>query len=122
MMNIFSVALGSALGGLSRYYVGIWVTNLSGARTLAIVLINVVGSFAIGLFLTLSSDRGWNNTLVLFVAVGFLGGFTTFSTFAWQTLQLAQGDELDRALFNIGASVVIGLTAVWVGAALPKML
>ena len=85
MMNVLLVALGSALGGLSRYYVGIWVTNLSGARTLGTVLINVAGSFAIGLFLTLSSERGWNNTLVLFVAVGFLGGFTTFSTFAWNT-------------------------------------
>jgi len=119
-MNIIYLALGGAAGTLSRYYAGIWITNATGARTPGTVAINVVGSFAIGVFLTLSVERSWSNALVLLVAVGFLGGFTTFSAFTWQTYELMQTGESGRAMLNVGASVVAGMLAVWAGATIAK--
>lgn len=119
-MNILCIAIGSALGGLSRHYVGVFATNAGGNPTLATVVINVVGSFAIGLFLVLSIERSWPTALVLFVAVGFLGGFTTFSTFSWQSYQLLEAGDIHKSILNMGASVFVGLLAVWTGATVAK--
>ena len=119
-MNIIYVALGGAAGSIARYYVGIWVTNAAGARSPGTFVVNIVGSFLIGAFLVVSSERSWSNVLVLLVAVGFLGGFTTFSTFTWQTYQLMESGETNQAILNIGASLVVGLLAVWAGATLAK--
>ena len=121
-MNILYLALGGSLGTISRYYAGIWVTNATGARTPGTFLVNVLGSFGIGLFLMLSVERSWSNALVLLVAVGFLGGFTTFSTFTWQTYELLQSGEIAQAALNISTSVVVGMLAVWAGATLAKAL
>jgi CrcB protein len=121
-MNIIYLAVGGSLGTISRYYAGIWVTNATGARTPGTLLVNVLGSFLIGLFLTLSFERSWSNALVILVAVGFLGGFTTFSTFTWQTYQLLQSGEIAEAALNISASVAAGMLAVWAGATLAKAL
>jgi fluoride exporter len=119
-MNILYVALGGSAGSIARYYAGIWVTNATGARTPGTVAVNVVGSFAIGLFLALSVERSWSNALVLLVAVGFLGGFTTFSTFTWQTYELIKSGDTAQAALNVGFSVVAGMLAVWAGASLAK--
>ncbi len=117
-MNIFYVALGGSAGTLARYYAGIWITNATGARTPGTVAVNIAGSFIIGVFLTMSVERSWSSALVLLVAVGFLGGFTTFSTFTWQTYELIQSGEVARAALNIGFSVGVGMLAVWAGASL----
>lgn len=119
-MNVIYVALGGALGSLARYYVGIWLTNATGAVSPATFAVNIVGSFLIGLFLVASAERSWSNALVLLVAVGFLGGFTTFSTFTWQTYQLAESGDTNRAILNVGASLIVGLLAVWAGSTLAK--
>jgi CrcB protein len=122
-MNVVYLVLGGSAGTLSRYYIGLWITNATGARAPATLLINVLGSFVIGLFLQLGADRSaWSNGLVLLVAVGFLGGFTTFSTFAWQTLQLMEGGEMTHGLLNIAASLGLGMAAVWLGATLARVL
>lgn len=120
-MNIAYLVVGGSLGTILRYYVGIWVTNATGARTPGTIAINILGSFGIGLFLMLSVERSWSNALVLLVAVGFLGGFTTFSTFTWQTYELVQSGEVGRALLNVGISVAAGMLAVWAGATLAKV-
>jgi CrcB protein len=121
-VNALYVLAGGALGSLMRYYAGIWVTNLVGARSPATFAVNVVGSFAIGAFLTLSVERSWPNALVLLVAVGFLGGFTTFSAFTWQTYQLMEAGHLGQAFLNVGASLIVGMLAVWSGVVLAKAL
>ncbi len=121
-MNIVYLAVGGSLGTISRYYAGIWVANATGARTPGTFLVNVLGSFLIGLFLTLSVERSWSSALVILVAVGFLGGFTTFSTFTWQTYELLQSGEISQAMLNITGSVVAGMLAVWAGATLAKAL
>jgi CrcB protein len=114
------VALGGAIGSVTRYYVGIWVTNSTGLRSPGTVLINVIGSFAIGAFLTASAQRSWSNALVVFFAIGFLGGFTTFSALTWQTYQLIESGQLIRAAVNVGASVGLGMIAVVAGAVVAR--
>ena len=121
-MNALYVLVGGALGSLLRYYVGIWVTNAVGARSPATFVVNIAGSFAIGAFLTLSVERSWSSAVVLLVAVGFLGGFTTFSTFTWQTYELVETGHLGRALINVSASLVVGMLAVWSGVVLAKVV
>ena len=105
-----------------RYYVGIWVTNAVGARSPATFAVNIAGSFAIGAFLTLSVERSWSSAVVLLVAVGFLGGFTTFSTFTWQTYELMENGHLGQALLNVSASLVVGMLAVWSGVLVAKAI
>ena len=107
---------------MARYVAGIWITDVTGARTPATVAVNIVGSFVIGLFLALSVERSWSSPLVLLVSVGFLGGFTTFSSFTWQTYELMQSGEMGQALLNVGVSLAAGMLAVWAGASLAKAL
>jgi CrcB protein len=113
------IALGSALGGMARY----WCSGFVAARfgetfPWGTVLVNVLGSFLIGLVAALTAPDG--RLLVgaharQFVMLGVLGGFTTFSSFSLQTLNLLHAGEWSRALANVGASVVLCLVAVWLG-------
>ena len=86
-------------------------------------VVNIVGSFIIGLFLTLSEERFlWPAQLRLLVAVGFLGAFTTFSTLTWETLQMLELHDVATAALNIGGSVTCGLLAVYLGTALGRTI
>jgi fluoride exporter len=89
------------------------------------ILINVSGSFVIGLFGTLTLSQGrypLPETARLFIMVGFCGGFTTFSSFSLQTLDLMRYGSLTRALINVAASVVLCVGAVAIGHALAAKL
>ena len=115
------VMIGSALGGLLRYAISRWTMHLSPTSTsfpYGTVLINVLGSFIIGYFGTLTLHSGRypvSDNVRLFVMVGICGGFTTFSSFSLQTFDLIRSDAWGRALANIALSVVLCLTAVAVG-------
>ncbi len=117
LTKYLAVAAGSALGGMLRYFLG--TTFL--ARTAApfptvTFLINVTGSFMLGLLLTLAAGRlHLSEHLRLAAAVGFLGAYTTFSTFEYETLRLAGEERTTLALLNIFLSVVVGFLAVWGG-------
>jgi fluoride exporter len=116
------IAIGSALGGMARY----WCTDVSGRLLGATfpwgtLFINVLGSFVIGLFFALTGTGGRfdvSNDLKLFVMVGICGGYTTFSAFSLQTLALFQEHQWARGSSYIAASVVLCLIAVWAGYAL----
>lgn len=115
-MTILYLVLGGASGTISRYYMSMWVTNATGSRVGGTFAVNVVGSFVIGLFLVLATERfSWPTGLVILVAAGFLGGFTTFSTFSWQTLEQLESGNVGAAVVNVAASVGCGLLAVWAG-------
>ena len=119
-MNSFLwVAVGSALGGVSRYGFGLMASRLWGdAFPWGTICINVLGSFVIGLFAALTTADGAMSAsanLRIFVMVGICGGFTTFSSFSLQTLTLMRDGGWFPAMGNIVLSVVLCLLAVTLG-------
>ena len=112
------IAGGGALGSVARYWVAVWAAPLSRSMPWGTVGINVAGSFVIGFFGTLTLAGGRHPApewVRLFVMVGICGGFTTFSSFSLQTLDLLRAGAWNRALLNVGASVVLCLLAVAAG-------
>ena len=112
------VTVGSALGGLLRYALTRMTLTMSAGFPYGTILINVVGSFVIGYFgtLTLQSGRyAASDNLRLFVMVGLCGGFTTFSSFSLQTFDLLRSGAWVRALANVVLSVTLCLAAVAAG-------
>lgn len=111
------VAVGGAFGAMLRYYLGGTLLARMGAPfPTATFVINVTGSFILGFFLTLATERlhispHWR----LAVAVGFVGAYTTFSTFEYETARLAEDGYFVRALLNVVLSVLVGFAAVWLG-------
>lgn len=126
MAAYFWVALGSALGGAGRYGVGLWSAAWLGTGfPWGTLIVNVLGSFIIGVFAALSSQVGpitISDDARLFVTVGLCGGFTTFSAFSLQTLNLVQSGAWAAAAANIAGSVVLCLVAVWAGYAVAALL
>jgi CrcB protein len=130
LVQIGLVALGSALGGLSRWGVGVGAARFLGtAFPYGTFLINISGSLLLGWFLARQADRlpgeaAWlrPDDLRLFVAVGFAGAYTTFSTFEWESHNLLRdGDALAAAIYVLG-SVLLGLIAVRFGVQLARTL
>ena len=125
MTQTLWIALGGALGSVARYWIGLWALPISRTLPWGTIGINIAGSFLIGFFgtLTLASGRfpapDWAR---LFVMVGLCGGFTTFSSFSLQTLDLLRDDAWNRALINVAASVLLCLVSVAAGHALAAHL
>jgi CrcB protein len=118
------VALGGACGAVARYWIGVWVaTRWPGPLPLGTILVNLTGSFFLGVALTalprLTADP---TSLRLFLGVGFLGAYTTFSTFEYETLRLLEEGEIGSSLVNVITSLLCGLLAVWLGATLGRRL
>ncbi len=113
------IALGSALGGMARYGLsGLVASWLGQSFPWSTLVINVLGSFVIGFFATLTGPDGRilaSDDVRRFVMVGLCGGFTTFSAFSFQTLDLAQGGDFTRAGLNVASSVALCLASVWLG-------
>jgi CrcB protein len=117
-MSYLWVTLGSAIGGLLRYAITRLTLTLSISFPFGTVLINVLGSFVIGYFGTLTLQSGKypaSDNLRLFVMVGICGGFTTFSSFSLQTFDLMRSGGWGRALANVVLSVVLCVAAVAAG-------
>ncbi len=117
-MKILLVGLGGALGSILRYLTGGLVHELLQAETFPFgtLTVNVVGCFCIGVLSYLIEDRSiLTASHRLFLVVGVLGGFTTFSSFGNETLALLRDGDSVYALANIGANVIIGLAAVAFG-------
>ena len=112
------VMAGGALGTLARYLLALAALPISGNLPWGTIAINAIGSFAIGLFGTLTLAHGRypvSENVRLFVMIGLCGGFTTFSSFSLQTLELLRSGALLRAGVNIVASVVLSVCAVAAG-------
>ena len=119
MLNYLCIAVGSALGGVSRYWLSGFIADRIGETfPWGTLIVNISGSFVIGFFATLTGPDGRllvGSTARQFVMIGICGGYTTFSSFSLQTLTLAQDGEWLHAGGNIVFSVVLCLAAVWIG-------
>ena len=112
------VMIGGALGTLARYAVSVLALPISRDLPWGTILINVAGSFVIGFFGTLTLAHGRfpvSENIRLFVMIGLCGGFTTFSSFSLQTLDLLRSGAVLRASINIVASLLLCIGAVAVG-------
>ena len=118
-MTYFWIFIGSALGGIARYWCSGVAARLVGETfPWGTLFVNVFGSFIIGFFATITGPDGrWlvSSTARQFVMVGVCGGYTTFSSFSIQTLNLIHDGEWLYVGLNITASVVLCLLAVWLG-------
>ena len=122
MNRYLLVLLGAALGGLARYVIGGAVMQRFGGRfPLGTLIVNVTGCFLIGILLPLLTERGEPRpNLRLFLVVGVLGGYTTFSSFAWESFQAVDEGSRWIGLANVTLSVILGYLAVWCGALLVR--
>jgi len=120
------IAIGSALGGMARFWCSGFIAEHFGETfPWGTLLINVSGSLVIGFFATLTGPDGRvfaSTEARQFVMIGLCGGYTTFSSFSLQTLNLARGGEWLPAGTNILLSVVLCLVAVWAGHVLASLL
>lgn len=120
MNKYIFVMLGGALGAVSRFIIGTLVAKIySAVFPLGTFVINVTGSFLIGILMMLFLNRpaisaNWR----LFLVTGILGGYTTFSTFEWETLTAMRAGAGAEAFLNVFLSVGLGFGGVWMGAAL----
>ena len=117
------LSVGGVLGVNARYWLGLWIVRWAGARfPWATLTINVSGSFAIGFLTTALTHWLAHPNARLLVLVGFLGGYTTFSTFALESLSLWERGDPAVSLAYMAGSVAAGLAAVVLGVGLARAL
>ncbi len=118
MGKIFIIGLGGFLGAVLRYLIGGWVQGFSGSGSFpyGTLSVNLIGCLLIGLLSQLvETEQFFTPETRLFLLIGLLGAFTTFSTFGNETINLFRDGQAFLSLINIGAHIFLGLTAVWVG-------
>lgn len=124
MQNMLVISLGGALGALSRYGLGVWISNKwNQGFPLHTFLINVSGAFLLGFLNILFIERLTVSPLWrLGIGVGFLGAFTTFSTFGFEVISLLEGGSFFTAGLYTLLSIVVGFTGVALGVGLARLL
>ena len=118
------VGLGGSTGAIARYLLGGWVQERYGTSfPYGTLIINVSGSFILGLFATLAIRYAWSDHWRLLIAIGFVGAYTTFSTFEYETIQLiAEGSRYRAAAINLAGSVAAGFAAAYLGVVAARLL
>lgn len=114
---IASLMIGGSLGAVTRWGIHYWIdTRVASAFPWGILAVNTLGCFLFGWLFGLFEQRQWfSDAVQLGIFTGFLGSFTTFSTFSWNTLQLIRDDRFGLAFGNIAGSVVLALIGVTAG-------
>lgn len=123
--QVLLVGLGGFIGSSLRFVVGLWVLNLAGlgAFPYGTLVVNVLGCMAIGLLGGFSDlHGGLNPGLRLFLITGVLGGFTTFSAFAYETLSLAHSAQAMTAVASVVLQTSLGFSAAWLGYATARLM
>ena len=121
--TLASVALGGALGASLRYLFGVGVFRLLGPQTfpVAILSVNILGSFLMGVFVVLAAQRGLTH-LSPFMMTGLFGGFTTFSAFSLEAVTLYERGDIGLAAAYVAASVVLSILGLTLGLVLARSL
>ena len=124
MIKYLMIATGGAVGSMLRFWVGGSVSDRLGSRfPYGTFAVNCTGSFLIGLIITLIAERAnVNPNWRYLIGVGFIGGYTTFSAFEFETFQSMQEGKMLVASLNVILSVVIGLICVWLGVATARVM
>jgi len=120
--NLVMVGIGGLLGSVARYLVGQFIAKLFPLNfPYGTFLVNVVGCLAIGIFYGIAEKQSWfSNEWRLFLIVGLCGGFTTFSSFAWENLSFLQNSNYTGFFLYTFGSFISGLLAVWTGLIITK--
>lgn len=124
LTKLLVVGMGGFIGANARYLVGGWVAQRWGAAfPYGTFVINVTGCFILGLFATLALRFAWSEYWRLLIAIGFVGAYTTFSTFEYETLRLiADGNRWRPALLNVMGSVTLGFAAAYLGVIAARLM
>ncbi|MCL4475480.1 MAG: fluoride efflux transporter CrcB [Nitrospirae bacterium] len=124
MINYFIIGIGGFAGAITRYALAVWIGQKWGRSfPLGTFVINVSGSFLIGLLMTLLTEKFMANPQWrLLLVVGFLGAYTTFSTFEYETGNLIKDSEIVLAALNVVLSVVLGFVALKMGEVIAKSI
>jgi CrcB protein len=123
VLEVIVVTIGGGIGSAARYLVSTWAAARFGSEfPYGTLIVNIVGCFIIGAFMTMATERlivspYWR----LFVIVGIVGGFTTFSSFSYETMHLLQETDVLRAFYNVGLNVLVGFSATWLGIGLARL-
>lgn len=117
MSTLLIVGVGGFFGAIARYLLGGWINDLTrSAFPLGTFVINISGAFILGFFMTLTTERfALNPNLRPLIAIGFLGAYTTFSTFSYETVRLIEDGSFGLALANAGVSLLVGVVAIYAG-------
>jgi CrcB protein len=124
LLKYVMVGLGGFVGAIARFWVGVYIANRMGTRfPYGTFVINISGSFIIGLVITVLAERSslspnWR----YLIPIGFVGAYTTFSTFEFETLRTIQDGQLAIGMLNVFGSVIAGFIAVWLGVMTAKLL
>jgi fluoride exporter len=124
LQKYFYIAVGGALGALARYWVGVFVAGRMGTKfPYGTFVINMTACVIIGFSLTFLSRRaGLNPAWRYLVPVGFVGAYSTFSTYEWETLSTLRSGALSLAALYAFSSLLLGLVAVWCGILLAEVV
>jgi len=117
MSKYLMVGIGGFLGAIARFWLGGYVSAKMGTRfPYGTFIINCTGSFFIGFVITMLAERThWSPNWRYLIPIGFIGAYTTFSTFEYETFRVIQDGEMLVAFLNIVLSVIVGFLAVWLG-------
>ncbi len=122
-MNTLLVAIGGAIGAAGRYLIGGWAQSLVGpAFPAGTFFVNATGSLIIGIILGLSERGALSGEARLLLAVGLMGGYTTFSSFSYDNLGLLQDGEVVRLVINMAGQLAVGLFAAYVGLVIARIM
>ena len=114
-MNILFVMIGGFFGSISRFALGGWIHTNNGFP-LGTLIINLLGCFALGWFITfMRQKKGMKDYIHLMIGTGFLGSFTTFSTFSIEIINLIENSEFIQAVIYVFTSVIIGIFCSYLG-------
>ncbi len=123
MKIILAIGIGSCFGGILRYVLSQFIQNkFLSAFPFGTLTVNIIGCFLIGIIFGLSERSSISMMWRLFLVTGFLGGFTTFSSFSNETVGLFRDGQIFHAFTYIISSVVVGLLATFIGISLIKFL
>ncbi len=124
MTKYWMVGLGGFLGSIARFWLGSYITYRMGARfPFGTFAINISGSFLIGFIVTLLGEHvHWSPNLLYFIPIGFIGAYTTFSTFELEAFRSVRAGDVLLSLLYVVLSVTVGFVAVWLGVLTGKTL